>query len=114
LYLRDFFVGRFIYWRHTMALIDDIIDAATNDTVPIGTLLRKCLVLEQQVKNEKFKAWVNQELKSFFPDSDMVLNRAWQLIPGSVLVALVETVRNNAALCARLERSTRASYAHRR
>jgi hypothetical protein len=162
-----------------MALIDDIIAAATDDTVPIGTLLRKCLVLEQQVKNEKFKMWVNQELngyekiedlpsyrtfaavsygiflgmmgrqltnqplslhvlneqdrklvatcplmqpasayearpskdsdaqlpwnpsltvkyqQSFFPDSDMVLNRAWQLIPGSILVSLVETVRTN-------------------
>ena len=162
-----------------MALLDDIIDAATDDRVPIGTLLRKCLVLEQQVKNEKFRSWVNQELngyekvedlpnyrnfpavsygiflgmmgrqltnqplslhilneqdrkivatcplmqpvaayearpekdgdaqlpwnpsltvkyqQSFFPDSDMVLNRAWQLIPGSVLVGLVETVRNN-------------------
>ncbi len=162
-----------------MALIDDIIDAATDDKVPIGTLLRKCLVLEQQVKNEKFKIWLNQELngyekvedlpsyrtfrsvsyglflgiagrqltnqplslhvlndqdrkvveicplmqpaaayegrpdkgddaqfpwnptltakyqQKFFPDSDMVLNRAWQHIPGSVLVGLVETIRNN-------------------
>jgi hypothetical protein len=29
----------------------------------------------------------------FFRDSDLVLNRAWQLIPGSVLVGLLETVR---------------------
>jgi hypothetical protein len=161
-----------------MSLLDDIIEAATDDKVPIGTLLRKCLVLEQQVKNEKFKAWVNHELngydnaeelpsyrsfhavsyghflgmmgrqltnqplslhilderdrkmmescpltqpassyearpgesdaqlpwnpsltvkyqEKFFRNSDLVLNRAWQLIPGSVLVGLVETVRNN-------------------
>jgi hypothetical protein len=162
-----------------MALIDDIIDAATDDKVPIGTLLRKCLVLEQQVKNEKFKTWLNRELngyekvedlpsyrtfrsvsygiflgiagrqltnqplslhvlngqdrkvvetcplmqpagayegrpdkgddaqlpwnptltakyqQKFFPGSDMVLNRAWQFIPGSVLIGLVETVRTN-------------------
>ncbi|MGM4958112.1 hypothetical protein [Bradyrhizobium sp. 604_D8_N2_3] len=30
----------------------------------------------------------------FFKDSDLVLNRAWQIIPGSVIVGLLETVRN--------------------
>jgi hypothetical protein len=161
-----------------MALLDDIIEAATDDKVPIGTLLRKCLVLEQTFHNEKFNAWLNNELdgyddndelpsyrvfhavsygffvgamgrqinnqplslhvlekvdrdrmrtvsltqsassyeghpdraadaqlpwnpsmttkyqSKFFQNSDMVLNRAWQLIPGSVLVGLLETVRN--------------------
>jgi AbiTii len=38
-------------------LLDEIIDATVDEKVPIGTLLRKCLVLEQQVKNEKFRAW---------------------------------------------------------
>ncbi len=161
-----------------MALLDDIIEAATDDKIPIGTLLRKCLVLEHSNPNEKFKVWLNKELdgyakddelpsyrnfvavsyghfigmmgrqisnqplslhvldkadhermatcplhqpassyegrpnkaddaqlpwnpslttkyqSKFFEDSDMVLNRAWQVIPGSVLVALLETVRN--------------------
>lgn len=30
----------------------------------------------------------------FFKDSDLVLNRAWQVIPGSVIVGLLESVRN--------------------
>lgn len=161
-----------------MSLLDDIIHAATDDEVPIGTLLRKCLVLEQTFKNEKFKVWINKELdgyekedelppyrvfhaisyghfigsfgrqlsnqplslhvlekkdfermdkcpltqpasaydgrsdkdsdaqlpwnpalttkyqSKFFTDSDMILNRAWQLIPSSVLVGLLENVRN--------------------
>ena len=161
-----------------MAILDDIIEAATDDKVSIGTLLRKCLVLEQTFKNEKFRIWLNKELDGyaldeemppyrvfgavsyghfigiagrqisnqplnlavlsqkdydqmsrcplhqpassyegrpdkasdaqmawnpaltakyqtkFFHDSDMVLNRAWQLIPGSVLVGLLENVRN--------------------
>ena len=161
-----------------MALLDDIIEAATDDKVPIGTLLRKCLVLEQTFKNEKFKLWLNKELDgyekedelppyrdfasisygnflgrmgmqlnnqplslgvleqrdydrmsrcplyqpassyegrpvkaddaqlpwnpaltakyqtAFFQDRSMVLNRAWQLIPGSFLVSLLENVRN--------------------
>lgn len=161
-----------------MALLDDIIEIATDDKMPIGTLLRKCLVLEQTFKNEKFKVWLNNELdgyddaaelppyrkfnavsygffvgmagrqindqplalhileqadrelmtvcplvqsassyegipdkgtdaqfpwnpilttkyqRKFFKDSDLVLNRAWQLIPGSVIIGLLETVRN--------------------
>ena len=161
-----------------MTLLDEIIEAATDDKVPIGTLLRKCLVLEQAFHNEKFKVWLNKGLDGyepenelptyrnfnavsygffvgiagrqinnqplalhvldkkdreivqkcplsqpasayegrsnksndaqlpwnpslttkyqdkFFRDSDFVLNRAWQLIPGSILVALLETVRN--------------------
>src|SRR5688572_27268099 len=48
-----------------MALLDDIIEAATDDKVPIGTLLRKCLVLERQLRNEKFKAWLDQELDGY-------------------------------------------------
>jgi AbiTii len=161
-----------------MPLLDDIIEAATDEKVPIGTLLRKCLVLEQTFKNEKFKLWLDKELEGypvndelpsyrvfgaisyghfigmagrqlpnqplnlhvldqkdfdimsrcplhqpassyearpkkatdaqlpwnpyltskyqtkFFKDSDMVLNRAWQLIPGSILVSLLENVRS--------------------
>ncbi|WP_316187967.1 MULTISPECIES: hypothetical protein [unclassified Bradyrhizobium] len=161
-----------------MALLNEIIEAATDDKVPVGTLLRKCLVLEHQVRNEKFKRWLDQELDGytggqdempsyrvfncvnrgnfigsayqlndqplslhimqekdrklvekcvlhqpaaayegrpdkttdaslpwnphittkyqtkFFKDSDLVLNRAWQEIPGSVLVGLLEQVRN--------------------
>jgi hypothetical protein len=160
-----------------MTLLDEIIDAAVDEKVSIGTLLRKCLVLEQQVKNEKFRTWLDRELDGydkmeeglppyrvfncvnkglfvgiamrmndqpipvhvmeekdrkliekvylhqpaasyegrpdksanavlpwnpslttkyqtkFFEDSDLVLNRAWQEIPGSVLVGLLEQIR---------------------
>ena len=159
-----------------MKLLDEIVEGAVSDTQPIGTVLRKCLVLERQVKNEKFRTWINNELdgydsvdelpdyrsinsisRGFFvgyagsqindqplslhvmdakdrklvdkvklaqpvasyegrPDKsanasipwppslttkyqqrftqNFVLNRAWQEIPGSCLVGLVETVRN--------------------
>jgi hypothetical protein len=54
-----------------MALLDDIIEAATDDKVPIGTLLRRCLVLEHQVKNEKFKKWLDRELDGYDNDSEV-------------------------------------------
>jgi hypothetical protein len=158
-----------------MALIDDIIEMASNDKEPIGNLLRKCLILERQIPNEKYRAWLDNELDGygsedempnyrvfncvnkglfigltvqlndqplslhvmepkdrkliekgylaqpaasydgadrtkdshlpwnpalttkyqtkFYKDHDLVLNRAWQEIPGSVIVALLEQVR---------------------
>jgi hypothetical protein len=36
-----------------MALLDDIIEMAANDKEPIANLLRKCLILERQLPNEK-------------------------------------------------------------
>jgi hypothetical protein len=159
-----------------MKLLDEIIEGAVSDTQLIGTVLRKCLVLERQVKNEKFRLWLDNELdgysnvdelpdyrtinsisRGFFvgfagsqindqplalhvmeenhqklvdkvrlfqpvasyegrPDkatdaslpwppslttkyqknfiANFVLNRAWQEIPASCMVGLVETVRN--------------------
>ena len=58
-----------------MALLDDIINMAADGKEPIGNLLRKCLILERQIKNEKFRVWLNQELDGYdrnheedFPD----------------------------------------------
>lgn len=48
-----------------MALIDDIIEMASNDKEPIGNLLRKCLILERQIPNEKFRAWLDNELDGY-------------------------------------------------
>jgi AbiTii len=48
-----------------MKLLDEIIEGAVSDTQPIGTVLRKCLVLERQVKNEKFRIWLNHELDGY-------------------------------------------------
>lgn len=46
-------------------LLNDIIDLATDDKQSITTLLRKCLVLASQLKNERLKAWANQELNGY-------------------------------------------------
>jgi hypothetical protein len=54
-----------------MTLLDKIIEAAVDDNVSIGTLLRKCLVLAHRVKNEKFTAWLNNELDGYSSDQDL-------------------------------------------
>ncbi|TCU73555.1 hypothetical protein EDE08_104421 [Bradyrhizobium sp. R2.2-H] len=48
-----------------MPLLDDIITGAVTEHTPLPTLLRQCLVLAHQLKNEKLKAWVEQELNGY-------------------------------------------------
>ncbi len=46
-------------------LLDDIIDLTTDNKQPITVLLRKCLVLASQLKNERLKVWANKELNGY-------------------------------------------------
>jgi hypothetical protein len=66
-----------------MTLLDEIIDAAVDEKVPIGTLLRKCLVLQQQVKNEKFRAWLDRELDGYDQMERRIGNSSRRLISSS-------------------------------
>jgi hypothetical protein len=53
-----------------MKLLDDIIEMASDNKEPIGNLLRKCLVLERQLKNEKFRVWLDKELDGYDRDHE--------------------------------------------
>lgn len=46
-------------------LLDDIIGLATNTDQSITVLLRKCVVLAHQIKNDKLKTWANKELSGY-------------------------------------------------
>jgi AbiTii len=46
-------------------LLDKIIDLATDADKPLSTLLRQCVVLAHELKNDSLKAWANQELKGY-------------------------------------------------
>jgi hypothetical protein len=48
-----------------MKLLNEIIDAATDTTQPVANILRKCLILAFELKNEKLKAWVEGELNGY-------------------------------------------------
>jgi hypothetical protein len=51
-------------------LLDDIIELATDDKQPITVLLRKCLILASQLKNELLKTWANKELNGYMDNDD--------------------------------------------
>jgi len=46
-------------------LLDEIIELATDNKQPLTVVLRKCLVLAHHLKNERLKAWANQELNGY-------------------------------------------------
>ena len=52
-------------------LLDDIINLAVDNKQPITNLLRKCVVLAHQVKNERLKVWATKELNGYDPDDEI-------------------------------------------
>lgn len=47
------------------ALLDDIISLAVDGKQPLPDILRKCLLLGHELKNETLKTWANQELNGY-------------------------------------------------
>lgn len=54
-----------------MKLIDNIIELATNNGTLTSVVLRNCLVLAYELKNQRLKKWVNEELDGY-AESDLV------------------------------------------
>jgi hypothetical protein len=47
------------------ALLDEIISLALDDQASLASILRKCLVLASELKNEQLRNWANQELDGY-------------------------------------------------
>jgi hypothetical protein len=77
-----------------MKLLDDIIELAVDNSGPIGNLLRKCLVLEQQAKNEKFKVWLNQELDGYDNPDDLPEYRRFNCVNRGVLISIARVLNS--------------------
>lgn len=54
-----------------MALLQDIVAAATQEDCDLPSLLRKALVLASRLRNDELKTWVGQELNGY-PDEELV------------------------------------------
>jgi hypothetical protein len=54
-----------------MKLLDQIEQGAVDDAVPIGTLLRKCLVLAHRLNSKPATDWVERELNGYGPDDEL-------------------------------------------
>jgi hypothetical protein len=54
-----------------MSLLREIQDAATNETISLAVVLRKCKILATRLKHEPFKKWVEQELNGYDSREDL-------------------------------------------
>jgi AbiTii-like protein len=52
-------------------LLDDIINLATDHVHSLTDLLRKCIVLAHQLKNDRLKNWANKELNGYDPEDEL-------------------------------------------
>ncbi len=52
-------------------LLDDIINLAIDGKQPLPDILRKCLLLGHELKNERLKEWANQELSGYKSPADI-------------------------------------------
>src|SRR5688500_10958341 len=48
-----------------MSLLREIQDAATDNAIPLETLLRKCRILASRLKHDEFKEWIISELDGY-------------------------------------------------
>jgi len=53
------------------ALLDDIINLAIDGKQPLPDILRKCLLLGHELKNERLKTWAKQELDGYKSGKDV-------------------------------------------
>lgn len=53
------------------ALLDDIISLAIDGKQPLPDILRKCLFLGHELKNDRLKIWANQELNGYRSEKDV-------------------------------------------
>lgn len=53
-----------------MKLLDEIIDLASSDKGSVATLLRKCMVLAHDIKNDRLRTWAENELNGYKEDDD--------------------------------------------
>jgi hypothetical protein len=52
-------------------LLNEIIELATDAKHPLALVLRKCLILGYQLKNDRLKSWANQELNGYQSREDL-------------------------------------------
>jgi hypothetical protein len=61
-------------------LLDEIINLAVDSKQPITDLLRKCIVLAHQIKNDRLKTWATKELNGYDLDDKIPPYRVLTII----------------------------------
>ncbi len=90
------------------ALLDDIINLAIDGKQPLPDILRKCLLLGHELKNERLKEWANQELSGYRSTGDIPDYRHMQgIAKGHFMGAYGREIKNYPIPPAALEENHR-------
>ena len=54
-----------------MKLVNEIIELASDGKQPLAKVLRKCLILAFDLKNDELKYWTEKELNGFDKDDEL-------------------------------------------
>lgn len=63
-----------------MKLVDDIIDLSVDNKTSISVILRKCLVLAHELKNQRLQTWVERELDGYKKEDEVPPYRRIQIV----------------------------------
>jgi hypothetical protein len=90
-------------WRFDMAytateLVDDIIHSASDSNESVSALLRKCLMLAFQLKNDKLKTWVERELNGYKAENEIPAYRKINAVAKGNFIRLDGIVLRNQPL----------------
>jgi len=64
-------IKTFLQANFYMSLIDEIIKLASDESVSLGALLRKCLILAHKLQNISLKEWAAAELNGYSSNADL-------------------------------------------
>jgi hypothetical protein len=77
------------------ALLDDIINLAIDGSQPLPDILRKCLLLGHELKNQQLKDWANQELNGYESGKDVPESRILSAIARGNFMGPFQAQRNS-------------------
>jgi AbiTii len=69
-----------------MQLLDEIVDLAIDNQASISVLLRKCLVLAHQLKNDLLRSWTEKELNGYNRDDGLPEYRKLAIIARGLFI----------------------------
>ena len=77
-----------------MKMLDDIIDGAVDDSTSLASLLRKCLVVADKLKNRKLKKWVLSELNGYGEGDELPEYRILSINAVGMVLAIHQVIKN--------------------
>ena len=91
-----------------MKLLNEIIDEAASDNTRLTTILRKCLIVAFDLKNDKLQQWVQNELNGYSQTDDLPPYRITRIVAkGTFLGPMMSQINNQPLMASALKANHR-------